>query len=67
MTSKGIGESAIQDATHHYITPLEISNEIILVGPGMQRLLDNLSDIINRFKQKIQTLLNPSIVEFYRT
>ena len=49
------------------LPPPGTSNEIILVGLGMQRLLDNLSDITNRFKQKTQTSLNPLIAELYRT
>ena len=45
----------VQSRTRRIITlpPLGASNEIILVGLGMHRLLDNLSDITNRFKQKI--------------
>lgn len=59
----------VQSRTLRIITlpPPGTSNEIILVGLGMQRLLDNLSDITNRFKQKTQTSLNPLILELYRT
>ena len=59
----------VQSRTLRIITipPPGTSNEIILVGVGMQRLLDKLSDITNRFKQKTQTSLNPLILELYRT